>query len=163
MEAKAMDYEDLVEFLCAYQGDPHCYSAHVPGQGYVNRGDNPVTRADFDRQWARSKRIEAENMRWAEGYAEPGYDQPKLGVLFANWNVFPSDAGDDLETLGYSLEWSDEWAICEDCNRAFRTEPDSFCWEPSGHYDDDGPHCNACSSEAAMRDLGMRRTPYGWE
>lgn len=110
---------------------PHCYSAHVIGKGYVNDGSAAFNRADYLRQLERDATSELENMGWAEGYAEPGYDQPKRGVLMANWNKFPRHIGDTLERAGYAIEWSDEWDTCEDCNKAVRTSPDSHGWEPS--------------------------------
>ena len=70
-------------------------------------------------------------IEWAEGYAEPGYDAPKHGVLFANWNRYPSRLTDILERAGYAIEWSDEWSTCEDCEKAVRTSPDSYSWSPA--------------------------------
>src|SRR5512138_3892393 len=110
---------------------PHCYSAHVPGAGYSNNGDNPATRADYLRQLERSATSEAENATHSPHYSEPGYDAPKRGIIFANWNVFPPELGNILTRAGYSCEWSDEWSTCEDCGGAVRTSADSYSWEPS--------------------------------
>jgi hypothetical protein len=108
----------------------HCYSAHVPGQGYVNRGDDPKTREDYLRQLKRSLQSQVDNMGYASGYAEPGYHDPARGILFANWNLFPRGIDKILEYAGYETEWSDEWSVC-DCGKAVRTSPDSYSWSPS--------------------------------
>jgi len=68
------------------------------------------------------------DINWCEGYAEPGYDDPKCSVLFADWNSYPTRLANILERAGYSVEWSDEWSICEDCNKAVRTVQDSYSW-----------------------------------
>jgi hypothetical protein len=70
-------------------------------------------------------------MRYANGYAEPGYTDPAKVVIFANWNYFASGVDSILERYGYSLEWDDEWGVCEGCNKAVRTSPDSYGWQPS--------------------------------
>jgi hypothetical protein len=70
-------------------------------------------------------------MNYADEYAEPGYSQTAKGILFANWNYFPHGIDILLERYGYSIEWSDEWATCEACNRAVRTSADSYRWQPS--------------------------------
>ncbi len=78
---------------------------------------------------------DAENVEWSEDYVEPGYDKPRKGIVFANWNGFPRDLDRILERAGYSVEWSDEWSTCEDCYRAFRTEPDGYGWQPVYSWD----------------------------
>jgi hypothetical protein len=35
-----------------------------------------------------------------------------------------------FEKQGYEIEWSDEWSVCPDCNKAFRTSGDSYHWQP---------------------------------
>jgi len=90
------------------------------------------------------------------GYADPGYTDPSKLILFGNWN--PKSFGDydqtthrRIEGTGkdsvlsklariidkaglndneYTLEWSDEWSTCQDCNKAVRTQPDSYSWKP---------------------------------
>jgi hypothetical protein len=111
---------------------PHCYSAHVPGHGYVNKGLGPCEdRADYLRRLERDARSEVANMTWAEGYAEPGYDDPENGVVLMNWNTLPRELDDILERAGYGVEWSDEWSTCEGCNKLVRTSPDSYSWRSS--------------------------------
>jgi hypothetical protein len=80
-------------------------------------------------------------------YAEPGYDSPKSGILFANWNrsarydettrewITTDDTMPRLaeiaEKAGYAIEWSDEWSTCDQCHRAVRTQADCYSWQPS--------------------------------
>jgi hypothetical protein len=85
---------------------------------------------DTDRTRAKS---EIENLQWSHEYAEPGYTHPGKGILFANWNYFAREATDLLERAGYAIEWSDEWATCQDCDKAVRTSPDSYGWTRSYH------------------------------
>lgn len=119
---------------------PRCFSAHVVGEGYANVGKDPATRADYLKQLRRAVKNEIDNLGYATEYAERGYVNPKKGILFANWNVFPKDFDRLLERAGYAVEWSDEWTTCEECNSAFRTSANSYDWEPSG----DGETCNDC-------------------
>jgi hypothetical protein len=72
----------------------------------------------------------------ASTYGEPGYADPQRGILFANWNNVPKGLCDWLEAQGFELEWSDEWTTHDD--RAYRTQPDCYAWEPSLIYTDDG-------------------------
>lgn len=149
---------------------PHCFSAHVPGEGYVNRWDTkrvaqvkdelglhestPLSivadrlcetegrekegylLADYLRQYRERALSKIDNLEWANEYSEPGYTNPKKGILFANWNPFPSCIDGILERYGYDVQWSDEWATCSDCGNAVRTNPDGYYWTP--YYDEKG-------------------------
>lgn len=98
---------------------------------------------------------------YSEDYAEPGYTLgDKVGILFANWNPqsFDKEAtkeqrlmprlADVAERAGYEVEWSDEWSTCYDCGKAYRTSPDSYCWQPS-YADCDGAYlCAECLKPA---------------
>lgn len=129
---------------------PHCYSAHVPGQGYVNQGNLiGESHADYLRQLADSVQSEIDNIGWAEGYAEPGYDAPKNGVVLADWNVFPRGLDSILERAGYAIEWSDEWTTCESCNRLVRTSPNSYSWTRSYYLANE---CEIICRNCAMKD-----------
>lgn len=83
---------------------------------------------------------------YAKGYAEPGYSEPEGRVLIHNWNETPQPVQDLLEALGCSLEWSDEWLVC-DCGKAFRAQPDSFSWSMHGFIGDGDYCCGDCVSE----------------
>jgi hypothetical protein len=88
-------------------------------------------------------------MNCANGYAEPGYTDPDRCVLFADWNNFPRGFDRVLERAGYAVEWSDEWAVCEDCQRAFRTSADSYSWRMSGVITEHGACiCHGCLDPA---------------
>lgn len=103
------------------------------------------------------------------GYAEPGYTDPDSGVIaFCNWNTISSynnatqkrvDVDDipnrlcaALEKIGVEIEWSDEWAVCEGCQKAVRTQPDSHGWKRS-YTDDDCLVCRDCVDPVAF--LGL--------
>ena len=90
------------------------------------------------------------DLDWFEGYADGRGDGAK-GVLVADWNHFPRTAAaawprtaeseaaqefnwnkgrkfqDILERFGYDLDWSDQIGRCDDCNKAIRETPDSYC------------------------------------
>lgn len=72
---------------------------------------------------------EEHNAEFATHYGEPGYQDPEKGILLANWNNVPSNMQKWLENAGYSLEWSDEWTIDYNNDKAYRSSPDSYGWE----------------------------------
>ena len=130
-----MTYEYILKAaiadMAAGRRAPHRYSAHVHGSGYVNNGDDPATLADYRAQLVRTATSDLENMQWSQGYAEPGYDDPKRGILFSNWNHFPRGVDDLLEKAGYAIEWEDEWSTCHGCGKAVRESPNCYSWQPS--------------------------------
>jgi hypothetical protein len=75
---------------------------------------------------------------WCAEYGEPGYDTPEHGIFFANWNNVPRCIGDWLEHHGYATEWSDEWIISYETNKAYRSSPDSYGWKRSYVMFDNG-------------------------
>lgn len=98
------------------------------------------------------------------GYAEPGYDDPSCGIIaIGNWNSvteydrelrdqkvisdLPERLGAIFEKLGIECEWSDEWAVCEECNRLIRTEPDSHSWKRSYVLSKVGYFCKECDEK----------------
>jgi hypothetical protein len=85
-----------------------------------------------------------ECMDYCDGYAEPGYNDPPRGILFANWNYFYREIGDILERAGYAIEWEDEWTRCGGCKKALRTSPDSYSWQPSFITTEDDCYCVEC-------------------
>jgi hypothetical protein len=97
---------------------------------------------------------------WCGKYGEPGYNDPEKGVVFANWNDVPKAIQEALEEAGYELEWSDEWTIDYNNDKAYRTSPSSYHWEPQwvmgdGEYifPDDG--ADAFIEECSMTDQGQ--------
>jgi len=109
---------------------PHCFSSHVQGEGYVGKGEGDQRQAHLE-QLDRRVQSEIDNIGFAPAYAEPGYTDPAKGIVFANWNCFPSRIDSILERAGYAVEWSDEWSTCQECNKAVRTSPDSYDWTSS--------------------------------
>jgi hypothetical protein len=95
------------------------------------------------------------------GYAEPGYTDPKSGVIaFGNWNDVshwvaavrkfvqdddaPCRVAKLLERVGVELEWSDEWTTCEHCGKAVRTKADSYSWKQYFAVINGGVQCGDC-------------------
>jgi hypothetical protein len=102
---------------------------------------------------------QVEDIRLYSGYAEPGYTDPKSGVIaLGNWNSVseyragkfvtvddtPARVASLLEKLGVELEWEDEWAACQECGRISRISPDSYRWQRSGVEDEGGTVCGEC-------------------
>ena len=69
-------------------------------------------------------------------YGEPGYTNPEKGIVFANWNDVPRKYQGMLEAEGFELEWSDEWYVEHNHNKAYRTVGNSYDWQPSLVYTD---------------------------
>lgn len=88
---------------------------------------------------------------WASDYAEPGYtlSEGARGVAFGDWNGKNYRLANILDRMGYEVEWLDEWTRCEHCDRAFRTQPDSYSWKMHGAYLEDSCEmiCGDCLAE----------------
>lgn len=82
--------------------------------------------------------VEKFNMEHCTHYGEPGYTDPAHSICFANWNDVPQLFQDYLEKIGCELEWSDEWMIDYNNDKAYRTSPDSYDWECQVALDDNG-------------------------
>jgi len=100
-------------------------------------------------------------IRLSEDYSEPGYRKDGEGpILFSDWNsecywdrkqnkyITTNDAPERLckifEKLGCTIEWEDEWEVCESCKKAFRIVPDSYVWTPYGCVDEHLCMCGDC-------------------
>ena len=70
-------------------------------------------------------------------YGEPGYSA-KRGIFFANWNIVPKAICQLLEREGFDYEWSDEWYVDHENDKAYRTQPDSHGWTTSITITEDG-------------------------
>jgi len=77
-----------------------------------------------------SAKQELDYIEFCQSYGEKGYDNPKRGILFANWNKFPRFIDELLERAGYAVEWSDEWIISSETGKAYRTSPNGYDWKP---------------------------------
>jgi hypothetical protein len=95
----------------------------------------------------------AVQMQWWTEYGEPGYDQPERGVLLTNWNYVSQKVSNWLESLGFSLEWSDEW-IEHDC-KVYRSSPDSYSWTPSWTMDEEGNIYTVDDHDGVIEALAM--------
>ena len=87
----------------------------------------------------------------ADDYCEPGYTLPegRKGVAFGDWNGKRYRLANILDRMGYEVEWLDEWTVCEHCNKAFRTQPDSYSWKMHGAFLEDACEliCGDCLAE----------------
>lgn len=132
----------------------------IPPYAY-NYGNDP--------QWYDRTLPNGHEITWADGYAEPGYPQCEV-VLLSNWNdeyksgYVPgpwkeglskyltwdrddtaSRLADSLGKLdGVEIDWYDEYAVCDECNKAFRTVGDSYFWTMYGAINDAGCSCGDC-------------------
>ena len=105
------------------------------------------------------------------GFAEPGYDDPKSGIVASgNWNSIskwdevqhtsvaiddsPKRVGEALESMGVELEWSDEWEACAECGKLVRTQADSYGWKRSYWETDNGAICHECVIKSPAGYLG---------
>lgn len=84
-------------------------------------------------------------------YGEPGYDDPDFGIIFANCNNISGRIGDYLEAAGFELEWSDEWVIDYNHDKAYRTSPNSYSWQPTAIYDSDS--CDLLTPDSDIFDV----------
>jgi len=104
-------------------------------------------------------RSQLEDIQLHNGYAEPGYSDPKCGIVATgNWNKItkwengqrlvisdvPTRIGRLFEKLGIETEWSDEWCECSHCGKIIRTQPDSYSWTPSYTMGDGELWCKEC-------------------
>lgn len=101
------------------------------------------------------------------GYAEPGYGNDDTVVVFGNWNTkrYPREGDapltksetigsrlfDALERAGIEGEWLDEWVICGDCYKAFRSQADSYSWRMFGAFIEDA--CEYVCATCILADL----------
>jgi hypothetical protein len=125
-------------------------------QAALNSCKHPETRNRID------------SITTAQKYAEPGYEQPKAGVIFfGDWNKVkgweqgkgyvaelpdgnvPKRLMRALEKVGVECEWYDEWTMCDDCGAAMRSQPDSHWWKPTAivNLDKGSCLCPECAQE----------------
>lgn len=94
------------------------------------------------------------------GCAEPGYENKPM--VLGNWNNVDRydderhervDVDDTMsrlanvfERMGWEVEWEDEWAVCDNCGKAVRTQADSYHWQGYywANYDDGVLVCGDC-------------------
>jgi hypothetical protein len=98
------------------------------------------------------------DLRVAYGYAESGYDTPNSGIIvLANWSSHKYNSKDKadntmprlaklLEYFGASLEWIDEWFVCN-CGKCVRVLPNSYDWKSSSWISDGEVICRECVLE----------------
>jgi hypothetical protein len=57
-----------------------------------------------------------------------------------------------LRRYGVGVEWHDEWATCEGCDKAVRTQPDCMVWEAKYKVLEGELLCFPCLEEKAKED-----------
>lgn len=80
-------------------------------------------------------------LNWCSSYGEPGYgDGDTKVIIFANWNNHPMQIRVEAacREAGIEMEWSDEWYVDHDNDKCYRTSGDSYGWQTSIQYTDDG-------------------------
>lgn len=125
----------------------------------MGQGDETVKLSDETVRAILERFQDQHVMDYASGYGEPGYaidgwcddgeetpyvvlgdywcrcdkfgqDQPgrnKLHNIAAHWpKLF-----ERLEAQGVEFEWYDEWMVDYESDKAYRTQPDSYSWQPS--------------------------------
>lgn len=96
---------------------------------------------------------------YANEYGEPGYGSvgTTMVVLGNYWCRCDKLGTDDngrvnlhdhaahhpriwqqMEDQGVEFEWCDEWCVDYDAGKAYRTQPDSYSWQPTAMYTEDG-------------------------
>lgn len=127
------------------------HGEYVPGKGW--QGDPEAYRVAN----------QLDEIDFHSEYKEPGYGRLDRNDAIAtgNWNPlsFKDDASDLarlparvgalLERCGFTLEWSDEWYRCDECQGLVRTSADSYSWEPSYVLTDGALSCSECIAEDA--------------
>lgn len=108
-----------------------------------------------------------DEIRFYEGYAEPGYDDPESEcIAVGNWNnaqirsdvpgEYWKDADNTMDRIskvfeerwGIELEWGDGWYDCCECGKLIRCSPDSYQWTPSYFmFNECEPICECCIKE----------------
>ncbi|RLF26234.1 MAG: hypothetical protein DRN14_07165, partial [Thermoplasmata archaeon] len=79
---------------------------------------------------------------YASEYGEPGYtkDNGEDSIITADWNGMPDGILNIITSNGYVIEWSDEWVQDYEDDKLYRSSPDSWSWEPSFFFSDEGVH-----------------------
>jgi len=94
------------------------------------------------------KLVQEMDIQIIAGYASSSEGSEDDIIALANWNNIDDSVSNQLEELEINLEWSDEWRICDACNRAIRTNPDSYHFKPQYWFHPDGAYiCEACTVE----------------
>jgi hypothetical protein len=105
--------------------------------GYTMDGDGPLLLADWNsrRQWG-----------WAWVFRSVGIDHRSKAEMFVareervvvgEDNTAPR-LSDLFAKLGCTIDWYDEYQLCNDCQKAFRTSGDSYGWTQYGFLSEDG-------------------------
>jgi hypothetical protein len=76
------------------------------------------------------------------GIADNGLDDKTI-LITANWNNIPDKLHDFIDNV-FKTHWIDEYASCEVCNKAIKTSPNCYGWEPGFIVTEYGLICQNC-------------------
>ena len=85
-------------------------------------------------------------MNYADKHGEniiPTQDEPPFLIMDTN-NSITSRIGDILDIRNIEHGFDDEYAICEECNKAIRTQADSYHWKADFNMGDGFIICGDC-------------------
>lgn len=116
------------------------HAIKVAQEVYPNAEIEPETSKVFDIDETLELLQDEHHAQWCDEYGEPGYDQPRTGIVFADWHAIDQDIQDALKEAGYDLEWPDEWYadFSRSPCKAWRTIPTHHGWQCSLLYADGG-------------------------
>jgi len=123
--------------------------------GYSKDSDLPILFAN----WNSERIVETMHIRSgcifideAKGYLAEESSWVRWGIPFRTQRVYMGEdntmprVAELAEKAGYTIEWSDEWLIC-DCGKAFRTSGDCYGWTMHGVIYNGDYACGDCILE----------------
>lgn len=120
-----------------------------------------ILNAAYNVATHQNTRYRLQDMRFAPGYAEPGYPDVEL-VVIGDWNTVSEFKEGKWITLdgtmarvanlissldGVEIDWCDEYVACDECQRFVRSKPDSYSWTRSYYELPDSRVCQYCIDE----------------
>ena len=154
MEALASHPERVELDLCAlgsageFDEDEDRFIEWVESLTEVQQGD--IVHAIMEAYCSSGTQTEVSEI--SEGVAEPGYNDEPL-ALGDWWTRVDGDLRESkivalLAACGIESAFYDEWAVCHDCRKAVRTQPDHYGWKRSYYlFEDCEVVCRECIAE----------------
>lgn len=160
-------------FKCAAKG-------HAVVQAAIEKMQSGVPK-DFPYDDYRHTLSRLEEITFLPFYSEPGYQNPKTGIVIGNcnltlpWKREETEADKKLrneartrsmlarvfaalERLGYEFEWCDEWRECACCHGAVRCNADSWGWRR--YYYEDEAHGDVICGDCVRDNVEDQRDAY---
>lgn len=107
--------------------------------GYQNSYTAEVVLGNY---WCRCGRVTEQYRegRWTAPYDDGSYGPFQTRAALHEYAHHYPRVFAALESRGVELVWSDEWMVDYDTGKAWRTTADSYSWEPSVIYDENGEY-----------------------